>query len=43
MKSSSDTPPEGRVAVPALQMWNSPPVNKWRVLAAFYSFIVLGE
>ena len=35
--------PEGALAVPVLQTWNNPSINKWRILAAFYSFIVLGE
>ncbi|KAF8461377.1 major facilitator superfamily domain-containing protein [Kalaharituber pfeilii] len=35
-------PPDGTVVVPARQTWNNPPVNKWRILATFYSFLVLG-
>jgi hypothetical protein len=31
-----------RTAVNALQKWNSPRVNMWRVFAAFWSFFVLG-
>lgn len=38
-----ETLPEGTVAIPALQTWNNPPINKWRILAAFYGFIVMGE
>lgn len=29
-------------AVDALHRWNSPPINKYRVLATFWSFLVLG-
>jgi hypothetical protein len=29
-------------AVNALQKWNSPRVNMWRVFACFWSFLVLG-
>jgi hypothetical protein len=29
-------------AVHALQKWNSPRINMWRVFAAFWSFLVLG-
>jgi hypothetical protein len=29
-------------AVSALQKWNSPLVNMWRVFACFWSFLVLG-
>ena len=39
----AENPPAGAVAVPVRQTWNNPPINRWRILAAFYSFIVLGE
>ncbi|RPB19566.1 MFS general substrate transporter [Terfezia boudieri ATCC MYA-4762] len=38
----AEIPPAGAVVVPARQTWNNPSINKWRVLAAFYSFIILG-
>lgn len=40
--ASVENLPAGVVGVPARQTWNSPPINKWRILAAFYSFIVFG-
>ena len=30
------------MAVEALQKWNDPPINMWRVFATFYSFFVFG-
>ncbi|KAF8456936.1 major facilitator superfamily domain-containing protein [Terfezia claveryi] len=38
----AENPPAGAVAVPARQTWNNPSINKWRILAAFYSFTILG-
>lgn len=40
--SNSDNADPPASATAALQTWNNPPVNKWRILAAFFSFIVLG-
>ncbi|KAF8421639.1 MFS transporter [Tirmania nivea] len=40
--ASAENPPAGAVAAPARQTWNNPPINKWRILAAFYSFIIMG-
>lgn len=36
-----DVPPPSN-AVEALQRWNDPPENKWKVLATFWSFLILG-
>ena len=36
-------PPPGAVVAPVLMTWNNPPINRWRLLAAFYGFLVLGE
>ena len=33
-------PPD--TAVDALQKWNSPRINMWRVFAAFFSFFIVG-
>ena len=37
---ANDTPPTD--ATPALESWNLPIENKYRVLSAFWSFIVIG-
>ncbi|MCJ1329325.1 hypothetical protein MMC10_006004 [Thelotrema lepadinum] len=37
---ASQQPPA--TAMEALQRWNSPPINRYRVLATFWSFLVLG-
>jgi len=34
------TPPD--TAVEALQMWNEPRINMWRVFATLYSFFIFG-
>ena len=36
-----DLPPPS-TAVEALQRWNSPPGNKWRLFATFFAFTVVG-
>lgn len=38
---NSALPPPNNT-VPALQRWNHPKTNMWRVFATFYSFIILG-
>lgn len=39
LKDDTVPPPEALVA---LQKWNSPSINKYRVFATFWSFLVLG-
>lgn len=35
--------PSAEVAIaPAKQKWNDPPINRWRLLATFVSFAVVG-
>ncbi|KAH8821863.1 major facilitator superfamily domain-containing protein [Xylogone sp. PMI_703] len=38
---TNDSVPSSEVAV-ALQRWNSPPINRYRVFSTFWSFFVLG-
>jgi hypothetical protein len=37
-----ERPPEGAIVVEAIQSWNRPRRNVYRVFAAFFAFIVLG-
>lgn len=37
-----DHVPEIPVDPDAQEKWNDPPINVWRVLAAYYSFVVVG-
>ena len=40
IRNSQAQPPSN--AVEALQRWNSPKINMWRVFATFWSFFMLG-
>ena len=41
-KNADSALPPPNNTVPALQRWNHPKTNMWRVFATFYSFIILG-